>query len=48
MSEPMTHFLAHARVAPIQMAFWGNPITSGSQQVPIISIKPTSYILKYL
>mmetsp|Transcript_16074 Transcript_16074/g.35048 ORF Transcript_16074/g.35048 Transcript_16074/m.35048 type:complete len:1364 (+) Transcript_16074:87-4178(+) len=33
MSEPMTHFLAHARVAPIQMAFWGNPLTSGSRQV---------------
>lgn len=30
MSEPMNHFLAHSRLAPIQVAFWGNPITSGS------------------
>ena len=29
MSEPMTHFLAHSRISPLQFAFWGNPITSG-------------------
>lgn len=33
MSEPMTHFLARNRLAPIQMAFWGNPITSGSVHI---------------
>ena len=33
MSEPMTHFLAHSRISPLQFAFWGNPITSGSRQV---------------
>lgn len=30
LSEPMTHFLAHSRVATTQIAFWGNPVTSGS------------------
>jgi predicted O-linked N-acetylglucosamine transferase (SPINDLY family) len=30
IGEPMNHFLAHSRIAPIQIAFWGNPITSGS------------------
>ncbi len=30
MSEPITHFLAHARLAAVQLGFWGNPITSGS------------------
>lgn len=33
MSEPMNHFLAHSRMAPVQAAFWGNPITSGSRQI---------------
>lgn len=33
MSEPMTHFLAHRRSSPIQIAFWGNPITSASTQI---------------
>jgi len=33
LSEPMTHFLAQSRLAPVQMAFWGNPITSASSQI---------------
>jgi protein O-GlcNAc transferase len=32
-SEPVSHFLAHARLAPVQVAFWGNPITSGSPSI---------------
>ncbi len=28
-SEPITHFLGQGRVAPIQVLFWGNPVTSG-------------------
>ena len=27
----MNHFIAHSRLAPIQIAFWGNPITSASR-----------------
>lgn len=27
--EPLTYFLAFSRLAPIQMAWWGHPITSG-------------------
>jgi len=33
LSEPMNHFLLHSRFAIVQIAFWGNPITSGSQHV---------------
>jgi protein O-GlcNAc transferase len=33
LSEPVTHFLSHSRMALLQMAFWGNPITSGSRQI---------------
>lgn len=33
MSEPMTHFMAHTKLAKIQIAFWGNPITSGSDNM---------------
>jgi protein O-GlcNAc transferase len=33
LSEPMNHFLLHSRFARIQIAFWGNPITSGSHHV---------------
>ncbi len=33
MSEPMTHFLAHRRTSSMQIAFWGNPITSASSQI---------------
>ena len=33
LSEPMTHFLAHSRMATIQVAFWGNPVTSGSSYI---------------
>lgn len=29
LSEPMTYFLGFARLAPIQLVFWGNPITTG-------------------
>eukprot|EP01041_Mallomonas_annulata_P005884 gene5884-11882_t len=30
LSEPMNHFLAYSRLAPVQVAFWGNPVTSCS------------------
>jgi protein O-GlcNAc transferase len=33
VSEPINHFLAFNRLAPIQIAFWGNPITSGSNKI---------------
>jgi protein O-GlcNAc transferase len=33
LSEPMTHFLSHSRVATTQIAFWGNPVTSGSAYI---------------
>ena len=33
MCEPMNHFLAHNRMAPVQMAFWGNPVTSASTAI---------------
>lgn len=33
MSEPLNHFLAHNRLAKIQIAFWGNPITSASKHI---------------
>ena len=33
MSEPTTYFLTFARLAPTQVAFWGNPLTSGSSEV---------------
>ena len=33
LSEPLAHFLSQSRMAPIQAAFWGNPITSGSRQI---------------
>jgi protein O-GlcNAc transferase len=33
LSEPMNHFLLHSRFAPVQIAFWGNPITSASHHV---------------
>ena len=29
----MAHFLATVRLAPLQLAFWGNPVTSGSPNV---------------
>jgi predicted O-linked N-acetylglucosamine transferase (SPINDLY family) len=32
-SEPINHFLCHNRMAAIQIAFWGNPITSGSRNI---------------
>lgn len=28
-SEPVSHFLGYARLARVQAAFWGNPITTG-------------------
>lgn len=33
MSEPMAHYLAHHRLARVQIAFWGNPITSASKNI---------------
>jgi predicted O-linked N-acetylglucosamine transferase (SPINDLY family) len=33
LSEPMNHFLMYNRLAPIQVAFWGNPITTGSKHI---------------
>ena len=33
LSEPMTYFLSRYRFAPVQAAFWGNPITTGSPNV---------------
>lgn len=27
--EPMSYFLAHARLAPVQVTSWGHPVTSG-------------------
>jgi len=27
--EPMSYFLAHARLAPVQLTSWGHPVTSG-------------------
>jgi protein O-GlcNAc transferase len=32
-SEPSTHFLGHARLAPVQVLFWGNPMTSGNSAI---------------
>ncbi|GMH86066.1 hypothetical protein TrST_g2000 [Triparma strigata] len=32
-SEPMTHFMSLSRLAPCQVAFWGNPVTSGNQKI---------------
>ncbi len=32
-SEPITHFLGQGRIAPIQILFWGNPVTSGSPSI---------------
>ena len=34
MSEPLTYFLGiGSRIAPIQCLFWGNPVTSGSENI---------------
>ncbi|CAM9445349.1 unnamed protein product [Phaeothamnion confervicola] len=33
LSEPVTHFLAFARLAPVQAAFWGNPVTTGNPSI---------------
>lgn len=30
MSEPQNWLLSHMRMAPVQIAFWGNPVTSGA------------------
>ncbi len=35
-SEPMTHFIGQGRVAPIQVLFWGNPITSGTSENSVL------------
>ena len=33
LSEPVTHFMSHCRLASVQIAFWGNPVTSGSPHI---------------
>eukprot|EP01031_Cornospumella_fuschlensis_P034934 gene34934-42308_t len=33
LGEPVNHFLLHNRLAPLQMVFWGNPTTTGSDNV---------------
>ena len=33
MSEPVSHFLVHSRLARVQCVFWGNPITTGSETI---------------
>ena len=32
-SEPLSHFLSFIRLAPIQIAFWGNPMTTGNPSI---------------
>ncbi|OQR92242.1 methyltransferase [Achlya hypogyna] len=33
MSEPLNYFVSFARLAPVQVLFWGNPTTSGNDQI---------------
>ena len=33
LSEPITHFLVHSRLARVQCVFWGNPITTGTDTI---------------
>lgn len=33
--DPLTTYLAHARLAPIQLAFWGHPTTTGTERCEI-------------
>ena len=33
MSEPVTYCLSRFRLAPVQAAFWGNPVTTGSSKM---------------
>ncbi|MCA1909578.1 MAG: tetratricopeptide repeat protein [Magnetospirillum sp.] len=33
--EPLTYFLAHARLAPVQITTWGHPVTTGLPHVDI-------------
>ena len=33
LSEPINHFVSFLRLAPLQVAFWGNPITSGADSI---------------
>ena len=33
MSEPTTHYMGYARLAPVQVAFWGNPVSSGAPHI---------------
>ena len=33
LSEPMSYFLGFGRFAPVQIAFWGNPITTGREEI---------------
>jgi protein O-GlcNAc transferase len=33
LSEPINHYLAFTRLAKVQIAFWGNPVTSASKHM---------------
>ena len=33
LSEPMSYFLGFSRFAPVQVCFWGNPLTTGRSNI---------------
>ena len=33
LSEPMSYFLGFSRFAPVQVCFWGNPLTTGRKSI---------------
>ena len=33
LSEPMSYFLGFSRFAPVQVCFWGNPLTTGRSSI---------------
>ena len=33
LSEPMSYFLGFSRFAPVQVCFWGNPLTAGRKSI---------------
>jgi protein O-GlcNAc transferase len=33
--DPLTYYLAHARLAPLQMASWGHPVTTGLDSIDL-------------
>lgn len=49
--EPITYFLAHSRLAPLQMVTWGHPITSGLPSMDLFvsadSIEPVGAEVHY-